>query len=424
MIASNSISNFFNPPIERIIGSMLAVGVFILLSGNILFVITESKFYYYAFSVICVLILLLNRRSYINTIKLLYFLPILISFAFNFSANYANPFFLLSVLPYFLIPLVFYNGYFQGFSLSFIMKIFEWFTILNFLGLLLQLSGIESPFLYLGYAFTNNVYHERYGSFAGGTLALGLGATVSTIHSFHKIVYEKQKSTYNIIVLLVAIATMILAQSRRFYIMAFIMMAVVYFFNPEKKYDSKKIIRVLSGMLITILISSIILYQAKGKFFYLERLLSIVDFKNDPANLERITKWLMAIDAFLSHFWMGMGIGAAGIIGKNFNETVSVTDVFVAESYYLKVFVEAGVVSGCVFLGLMIFFLRKAITCLRIKEVALPALFIVFFFIDSFMSTSLEGPLWALLFWICVAVVMNHEEVIIQPAETKKLSLS
>ena len=134
---------------------------------------------------------------------------------------------------------------------------------------------------------------------------------------------------------MVSIATMVLAQSRRFYIMAFIMMLVIYFFNPEKKYDAKKVGRIFLGAVIFILLLAFGLYLAKGKFFYLERLLSIVDFKNDPANLERISKWLMAIDAFLSHIWMGMGIGAAGIIGKNYNETVSVTDVFVAESYYL-----------------------------------------------------------------------------------------
>lgn len=399
----------FNPAIDKVVNNLLLVGVFILLAGNIIFVITESKIHYYIFSTLCLLILCLSSRPYLNTVKLLYFFPILVSFAFNFSANYANLFFILSVLPYFLVPMVFYNRYFENFSLGTILKIFEWFTLINFFGLLLQLQGFQSPFLYLGYAFTGDVYHERYGSFAGGTLALGLGATVNTINSYYKIIYEQRKSKYNFFMLIVSIATMILAQSRRFYIMAFIMMLVIYLFNPVKKYNSKKILRALIGVIVILIVLAIGLYQAKGKFFYLERLLSIADFQNDPANLERIAKWLTAIDAFLSHIWLGMGIGAAGIIGKNYNETVSITDVFVAESYYLKVFVEAGIVSGIVFLGLMIVFVRQAFICLRSKDVALPALYVVFFFIDSFMSTSLEGPLWAVLFWLCIAIIMSKE---------------
>jgi hypothetical protein len=198
---SKKLHDIINLSILEIIGLILASITFVLLAGNIIFTITESKVHYVFFAAASILVLFLTFRLVINVRKLIYFIPILLSFVYNFSNNIHNQFFFLSILPYFIVPLVFYNKYFNDFNLTHVLKIFEWFTVLNFLGLLLQLQGIESPFLYLGHAFTNDNYHERYGSFAGGTLALGLGATITVIDSFHKIIFKKDKRAYTIFIL-------------------------------------------------------------------------------------------------------------------------------------------------------------------------------------------------------------------------------
>lgn len=405
---SKKLHDIINLSILEIIGLILASITFVLLAGNIIFTITESKVHYVFFAAASILVLFFTFRLVINVRKLIYFIPLLISFIYNFNSNIHNQFFVLSILPYFIVPLVFYNRYFNDFNLTHLLKVFEWFTVLNFLGLLLQLQGIESPFLYLGHAFTNDNYHERYGSFAGGTLALGLGATITVIDSFHKIIFKKDKTAYTIFILILSVTTMILAQSRRFYIIAFIMMLLIYFANPQKIYNRKKIIKIFRTFIIIAVAFFILMFKLQDQSFFIERLVSIFDFKNDLANLERISKWLLAIEQFFNHLWLGMGIGAAGIIGKGNTEEINVAEVFVAESYYLKVFVEAGIFSGLTFLVLIFLFLKDAIASLQDYEKSLAAFFVIFFFIDCFMSTSIEGPLWATIFWLSVAKVSKY----------------
>ena len=98
----------------------------------------------------------------------------------------------------------------------------------------------------------------------------------------------------------------------------------------------KKIIKIFRTFIIIAVAFFILMFKLQDQSFFIERLVSIFDFKNDLANLERISKWLLAIEQFFNHLWLGMGIGAAGIIGKGNTEEINVAEVFVAESYYLK----------------------------------------------------------------------------------------
>jgi hypothetical protein len=56
----------------------------------------------------------------------------------------------------------------------------------------------------------------------------------------------------------------------------------------------------------------------------------------------------------------------------------------------------------------MFLFLKDAIAYLQDYQKSLAAFFVIFFFIDCFMSTSIEGPLWATIFWLSVANVSKY----------------
>jgi O-antigen ligase len=386
---------------------IVAFATIVLLFSYQLLTITGQKPHYIIFVFLCLVLIFFNLTPNFNRIKFVYLTTLSLSIIHFVLNKELDAPFVLSLLNYIVIPIVFLNRNFQDFDLNRILVFFQWFTLLCFLGLLVQIVGFESRFFGLEYAWTNEVLHERYGSFAGGTLVLGYIASISSIYSIYILVYERKKSTYSIGILIVSLLTLILAQSRRYYIFVFVIGVLIYLFNINKKYSLKKFFKVNGLIAASIIIIFSSLFFIKDSSFYLMRFFSTFDFVGDSSNVLRVIKWLDAIQKFLDNFWFGTGAGALGTIGKNIEDT-SIQESAVAESYYLKAFVEGGIFFGLAFIGIMFMLLSKAIRFFRNKEKALAAYIFFFFFLDCFMSMTLEYALASMLFWISISIMLKE----------------
>lgn len=399
--------------IKKISNGLINITIFFLLLGYPLQILTNQKIHYYFFIASSFILLFINIKSIVNVKKVIYFslisLPLLHFLAFKAPDNA----FWFSLIPYLLTPLVFWNNCFSDYDFEDMMKIFNGFTYFYFLGIIMQIAGIESPYLNIDITYTNGVLHDRYGSFAGGTLALGLTGSISLMYSLMQFLYNKDRGAYLIFTILVSFLTLLFAQSRRFYLLVFFVGLLLFWYNPNVKRKKRNINFKTIFLTISIIFLVFVgLYSIKDTNYYLERIFSVFDFTGDASNLMRVTKWVEAINYFLNNIWFGMGLGTTGTIGKNFDPAVdSLSDIIVAESYYLKILVECGLIFGSVYFFGQFYFLKTAFKRLSKKQYAFPSICVIFYFLESFTSTSLESILSNILFWISISVLSRKEAI-------------
>lgn len=400
--------NFLSDTLNTFNHKLVTIATIFLLFSFQILAFTQQKPHYLIVVFICFLLVIINMNGYFNYIKFFYLFPLLLSI-FYFIINYkAGSPFILSILNYVIIPFVFLNHNFQDFNLEKLMKPFQWFIVFCFFGLLLQLVGFEAPFLDLELARTNDIVKERYGSFAGSTLVLGFYAAISTIYGYYTIIYEKNKSIYNIVIFITSLATLFLAQSRRYYIFSFIIMLLIYFFGSYQNFKISTILTKNKWGILSIIALLVVSFMLQDKVFFFMRFYSTFDYVNDGSNILRAIKWLEAIQRFLDNFWFGAGLGDMGAVGKNLQE-ITVQEISVAESYFLKVFVEGGFFFGLSFIAITVYLLKKSFSVLKNPTKAFAAYIFIFFFIDCFMSMTLEYVLGSILFWISISIITKDE---------------
>lgn len=384
--------------------------VLFCLCGYPISILSGLKLHYFVFVFLCIPVFILNYTStlFLNY-RLLYLISLFIPTSFYLIINRPDLPFIYSALNYLIVPLVFCNKKFSDFKLTEIFGIFHFFTFLNLIGLITQLIGIESPILQQDFAITNEVVHERYGSLAGGSLVLGFIASLSCIFSFYDYLCLKKKSTNTYLLLANSLLTLIIAQARRFYIIVLVIVFIMYIANLNKT-DRKKIVQKIVYGLFVIALVMIVLFQFRNSNFYISRFFSTFDFTGDASNALRAILWFKAFNVFLDNFWFGIGMGGIGTIGKDVWENLKdVEDLFVAESYFLKNLVEGGIIFGLTFLWFSIHFIKVSFKQLGNRQKDLAAYIFIFFFLDNFVSTTLETLLASLIFWIAIAILQYGE---------------
>ena len=151
-------------------------------------------------------------------------------------------------------------------------------------------------------------------------------------------------------------------------------------------------------------------FLMQDQVFLFMRFYSTFDFANDGSNVLRAIKWLEAIQQFLDNFWFGAGLGDMGAVGKNLQE-LSVYELTVAESYFLKVFVEGGVFFGTAFIIMIVFLLKKSLKILKNHSSnSFAAYIFLFFFLDCFMSMTMEYVIGSILFWLAISVIIKENK--------------
>lgn len=378
---------------------------FILLSGFIITKTFNAKLHYPIFFAATLLLPMLNFFSK-NSIQIgvyIFFSLVVATYQYIFIS--VNEFFILTLSSFLVIPLFFskkiiYISQYQVF------KILSFFTIFYFVGTILQIIGADSTFLKLDRYYVGDVPYERYGSFAGGTLALGLAGTLTSIYAFYY--YINRKNAITFIILLCSIAVVFLAYSRRFYVL----LVLILIFQLSALGKPLKIKSRSTLIFVSVIIIGISLYMSNiaGISRLLDRAISITDFEGDESNVGRVIQWTNTFNDFKNNIWSGIGLGYTGVVGRSDLDFQSLNS---AESYYLKILTETGVLYGAFYIIFCFYLLYKVFELKKVK--AISASIVLFYLIESFVGDSLSSVFSSAIYWINVGMLLN-------PSSTEVLS--
>ena len=135
------------------------------------------------------------------------------------------------------------------------------------------------------------------------------------------------------------------------------------------------------------------------------RVWSIFDFQDDPGNVLRVVKWIEALNMIAEHPLLGVGFGASGTLGRDPSEFINAEDIFTAESYYLQVTMEGGILVGIIVLFVMGKVVFRSLRNVRHDhQTLLTTSILVSLTIESIAGTAITSPLPAILFWLSFGI--------------------
>ncbi len=400
--------------------NLIKTSLIVLLFGFIITQLFELKIHYFIFiSFSCIIAIInINKYEIIQLKKAFYIIITALLCIITVPRTGFSAAFLFSLVSYLMVPIIFYSKGFKNFNISSLSIVFKIANVFFAFGLILQYLGVESRFLDSAFTYTSGNLESRFGSFAGGSLLLGLCGCFQILFSAIELIKEQKNTIKQKIeiyfFLSVAVFNLISSQSRRFYIFILLTLLIVYLFRLGK-INKQRIIKAILFFSIFCILFFVLSFTVLEKNYFVIRLFSVFDFKNDNSNNLRIFLWLKAINDFINNFWIGTGLSSTTIVGKDiWNVVDNIEDIITTESFFLKNFVEGGIIFGSLWFFLLANALKKAFKAfkenLNINEMA-AGYFIVFFFIDSFVSTSLESILSSTIFWICLSILDNKQRL-------------
>lgn len=381
--------------------------LFVLLFGFSIQTLTGVKLHYFYFVIASLLIILLNLTKPSHSYNKLYLILLTISTIYNFFFKIVDTSFYLSLATYFLIPICInkVSIYFTLIDYLKLFKIFDIVIIIYFLALLLQILGVESDLFVIEMVMNKDTFHQRYTSIAGGSLALGSLGVLCAIFAFYRLYILEKNKLFFIFIILIGLSCVYFSFSRRFYILFFLCAIFIHLLFSKKGMIKKGIVILL---VIIIIIGLIFLFRFNIEIFT-DRIGSIFDFSNDGANVERVLKWVNTFNAFLNNIWFGIGIGTTTIIGKDI-EGLRVSELFVSESYFLKMLAENGLIFGSFYLLFSVYVVISFFKKRFAINIQVPYIIFIYFFFESISSTSLESPFSSILFWISVSTLFKFKQ--------------
>ncbi|OGC90725.1 MAG: hypothetical protein A2W25_07290 [candidate division Zixibacteria bacterium RBG_16_53_22] len=313
-----------------------------------------------------------------------------------------SDYFWLSMASYLAIPLICGRNVLTPEQFDRLMLVLSVVAFPNLVGLVAQLYGHHSAFLVDEFTMTASEVHVRYTSFVGGALALGMISTITALSSAYWLLARQQYRVYNALIFIASIICVYFSYSRRGYVILALGLLVILWRTYYSPLGIRKML--LAAFLLvgaTFLVA--ILLDDVGNIF--PRVLSIYDFQNDPGNVLRVVKWLEALNTIAEHPLLGVGFGVSGTLGRDPSEFLDADDIFSAESYYLQVAMEGGVLVGAIVLFVMGKVVFGSLKCVRHDhQTLLTTSILVSLAFESIAGTAITSPLMAILFWLAYGI--------------------
>jgi len=385
-----SLCLIYSWPLQVVFGEKVAYWVFAVISG-VIFLLTIDARWSPVLSVYCLII------TFVVVMQIA-FISLPLQQAFQ------------PLVLYLFVPFIYGRKIFDGDRLHWLLRALLICVPINFIGILLQLSGYNSDYLVLQQTATFELLHDRYASFMGGVLSLGYVSMFNAICSLYYLLMsnrEKDKIFYGGLFVL-AIFTLYLSFTRRFYIILIIaaILMTLYCYNWRRFVVSLVAIISIAIVFKIVVVNNMI--DKPYNVLFLDRLASTFDFSgDDEANEYRILKGIQAIDWSLSSPFLGLGVGSVGTIGKSIEElSENFDEAMIAETYYLYVAVDFGIFVAVYFFLLMLYLFYKSIIEFHLSG-SVAALLLALYPIDCISSVELAGPFPAVIFWLCIGVFFS-----------------
>lgn len=396
---------------KRLISWLLLIASLCLIYSWPLQVVFGEKVAYWVFAVISAVIFLLTINARWSPVLSVYCLIIafVVVMQMAFISLPLQQAFQPLVL-YLFVPLIYGRKIFEEDRLHWLLRALLICVPINFIGILLQLSGYDADYLVLEQTATLGLVHDRYTSFMGGSLSLGYISMFNAICSIYYLFTSNrhtEKLIYGVLFIL-AIYTLYLSFTRRFYIL-FIVAAILMAFN---RYDWRYVVTTLVAIMIIAIVSQMGVVNNLGNESYnvrvWDRFISTFDISGDEeGNKFRILKGIQAVEWSLSSPLLGLGVGSVGTIGKSIEElSENFEESIIAEMYYLHVAVDFGIFVAVYFVLLMLYLFYKTTIEFYLSG-SIVALLLALYPIDCISSLELAAPFPALMFWLCIGVFFS-----------------
>ncbi|MEX2150240.1 MAG: O-antigen ligase family protein [Steroidobacteraceae bacterium] len=369
-------------------------------------VISDSKIAYPIMGAIVALVFLTRLSARVSAWLSVYLAAIAMAGSLHIAVLGSSAYFWLSLSTYLVIPFVCGRKVLDEEKFDRLMLGLSVTAIPNLAGLIAQMAGYQSDFLVEEFTMTLGNVHVRYTSLVGGALGLGMISALTAVSAAYWLVARRQYWIYNLLVFAASITCLYFSYSRRAYVFALLGLVIIAWSTRRSHRDviAKVVVLVAAAGAVVVAIA---LGHLDG---LLNRLWSIAVFAAEDDGL-RVTKWLQALTTIAAHPILGVGFGGSGTIGRDPAELVDFQSFLTAESYYLQMAMEGGVLVGIVVFLTITCTAFKSLTRLRYRPATLlTTTFLVCFAVESFPGTSLTSPLVAIIFWLAFGI--NHSSTV------------
>jgi len=348
-----------------------------------------------------------------------YALTILSIGVLQFSFLGSSEHFWLSTTTYLIIPLICGRNVITSEQFDRVLLGLSVIAFPNVLGLLAQFAGYQSAFLTEEFTMTSEEVHTRYTSLVGGALALGLMSAISGISSAYWLIIRQQHRIYCGLVFMASVMCLYFSYSRRAYVFFAIGLLIIIW---RRAPTYTRVNLGMAGLFMLLAIGTLVAIALGDVQGILARLASIGDVASETEGL-RVIKWLEAVDTMLMHPILGVGFGASGTIGREPSDFWDIRSAISAESYYLQMGMEGGLLTEIVVVLVVGHTAMASLTKLAHRpQLLLTTSLLVCFAIESFPGTSLISPFAATIYWLAFGInrafLRVGDQVILRPSST------
>jgi len=396
---------------KRLISWLLLIASLCLIYSWPLQVAFGEKIGYWVFGVISAVIFLLTIDARWPPILSGYCL--IIAFAVLMQMAFVSLSMQQAFLPlatYLFVPMIYGRTFMQEDQLRWLLKSLLIIVPINFLGILLQFSGYVDNLLQVDMTETLGIVHERYTSFVGGSLMLGYVSMLNSIVALYYLVFSEkkiQRILFGLLFLLASI-TLFYSFSRRFYLLWIVAVLLI----PTYRYGWRSMFSAFlaGGVLILSVVMAGNLFRNVSNSDHIsisDRILSTFVIHDGSGNDIRMMKNLQSLNLTISNPLLGMGVGSVGTIGKTREELIdNFEDAVIAETYYLHIGVDFGIIVATLFTVMMVYLAFISIKKFKYSG-RLSALIVLLYPIESFVGAALYGVFPAFIFWISICVLLS-----------------
>uniref|UniRef100_B3EM01 O-antigen polymerase n=1 Tax=Chlorobium phaeobacteroides (strain BS1) TaxID=331678 RepID=B3EM01_CHLPB len=381
--------------------SIARVSIYLLLFGGLINNVFQVgvQYLYLVVSLMMILPFVLNKS--IDVLMGVYLLVVILLFVYSFFLTEGLSYKYYSSFVYYVaIPFaygrgnLFVNQYYYNKLLYGLLVV----VIPNAIVVLMQSNGLYVNLFPVEYTRISDVVYVRCTGVLGGSLINGLVSALCLIIIIYRALEEKKYKTIDLLLFVLSLYALLLSYSRGAYVL--LMVAVFVIVYKMRILSFKGVKRPYVVFFIVLFVAVILFYND----VVLERIYSIFDF-SQGGNLLRYDYWLRSLQVFKDNMILGAGLGMTSTVGGSDSSMVIAGDASIAESYYLKLMVEGGIMLLISFLPLVFYGIKKSLK--EKNELLFSAIFIAIT-IETFIMPSLESPLISIIYWLCWGALMKR----------------
>lgn len=406
--------------------ALLVLGLLCLVFGWPISQLIGMKIQYAVFAAtVCAVGLLNLRRPRSRWLYVYVGLYLVVAAVHVIQGSDLKPIMIASIY-YLAIPLVFGQPLISGMRYANLMWLVALVAVPNAVAILLQMHGYTEGLLSVDRTITDGVVHDRFTGLMGSSLMLAQVSALGVVAAAHRGWVLRRAPVWSSAVFGMGVLCVVVSFSRLGYVVLFVGMATLLLhrvitvdFTRRNNWRT----RIFAAAAAAAALAGVaIAGNSEALAPVAQRFASIGDFTGDEGNVLRAMYWMRAISMAVDNPVFGVGPGSLTSVGLE--RDTAADEATSPESYFLKVFAEAGLAFGVLFLLLVFGGMLYALRYYRRQPIMiLPAAHFAQFAVAAIGIQLLEAPMMSAVFWLAFGIIMGQPSIKYEPRTRVKPSL-